>query len=457
MAKRIFWFAAAFTVAMGTLVLFPGIDLWASGLFYRPGAGFFPTHWPIFTWPRLAVPYVTALLAAVYAALIFVPGRRRAGIYLLLALALGPGLAVNTVLKDHWGRARPDQVIQFGGDKFFVSAWRPSDQCTGHCSFPAGDPSVGFSLAAAAFLVRGRKARRWAIAGALGLGAFLGLMRIAQGGHFLSDVVASGFIVFGIDWALYRLLIAWDGFGALWASLKKPPPGLKHFMVVSAGAALAFAYALAFLDRPLADFAHGAGPFWQGVFRFITGFGIATPYLVVAAVAAGLHFVVAGVVKKRHRKAQILSAWRAGFVFLAVAVSGLIADLIKPVAGRARPGLFFTEHVSGFTWFGPRAGYWSFPSGHSVTAAALAFALCVIYPRWRWAWIAAALLIGVSRIGLDQHHLSDVIGGFYIGLATAWALYAVFRYQGIALSDSPGSPAKTARYKSAPRRRPRAR
>jgi membrane-associated phospholipid phosphatase len=127
------------------------------------------------------------------------------------------------------------------------------------------------------------------------------------------------------------------------------------------------------------------------------------------------------------------------------------------VVGRARPHLFFSEHVSGFTGFGPRADYWSFPSGHSVTAAALAFALCVLYPRWRWAWIAVALLVGASRIGLDQHHLSDVLGGFYIGLVTAWALTAALRYQGLALSDSRGSPARSARRKSAPRRRPRAR
>ena len=127
------------------------------------------------------------------------------------------------------------------------------------------------------------------------------------------------------------------------------------------------------------------------------------------------------------------------------------------MAGDARPKLFFSEHISGFTGFGPNANYWSFPSGHSVTAAALAFALCVLYPRWRWAWILAALLIGMSRIGLDTHHLSDVVGGFYIGFVTAWALYAVFRRNGVALSDSPGSPAKTARRKSAPRRRPKAR
>ena len=43
--------------------------------------------------------------------------------------------------------------------------------------------------------------------------ALLGLVRIAQGGHFLSDVVASGLLVFAVSWALYRLIIAWNGLG----------------------------------------------------------------------------------------------------------------------------------------------------------------------------------------------------------------------------------------------------
>jgi lipid A 4'-phosphatase len=457
MAKRIAWFVIVFMAVMGALVLFPGIDLWASGPFYRPGAGFYLAQWLVFTAVRAALPYAVALLALGSAALLFVPGRRRAGIFLLLALALGPGLTVNTLLKDHWGRARPAQVTQFGSDRAFSPAWEPSDQCRSNCSFPAGDPAVGFFLFAPAFLLRGKRARRWAMAGALGLGLGLGLMRIAQGGHFLSDVVASGFLVFGLSWALYRLIVVWDGLGALRAALIRPPPGLKNFILVTVAAALLFAYALASLDQPLMLFTRDVSPLWRHVFRFITEFGIATPYLVVTALAAGISFVAAKAAKRAARQRHRVNAWRAAYVFLAVAVSGLIADLMKVVVGRVRPGLFFSEHISGFTGFGPRANYWSFPSGHSVTAAALAFALCVIYPRWRWAWIVAALLVGASRVGLDAHHLSDVIGGFYIGLVTAWALYAIFQHHGIALTDTPGSPAKSARYKSAPRRRPRAR
>jgi len=453
MAPRVAWFVAAFVVVNGALVLFPAVDLWSSGLFYRPGAGFYLAQWPPFAAVRAAMPYAVALLALAAAVLACVPGRRRAGIFLLLALALGPGLVVNSLFKDHWGRARPAQVTEFGGDKRFTPAFAPSDQCRSNCSFPAGDPSVGFFLVAAAFLLPARRARRNATAAALGLGALLGLMRIAQGGHFLSDVVASGFLVFAVSWALYRLIVAWDGLGALAAVLKKPPPGLKYFIALSAAAALLFAYALAFLDQPLMLFARDTAPWWRAVFRFITEFGVSTPYLVMSALAAGIHFVAARAAKGGLRKDHLFHAWRAAYLFLAVAVSGLIADLIKPVLGRARPKLFFSDHVEGFIWFGPRPDYWSFPSGHSVTAAALAFVLCVLYPRWRPAWIIAALLVGASRIGLDAHHLSDVLGGFYIGLAAAWALYAVLRCNGIALSDKTGALGESAPRKSTPRRK----
>jgi membrane-associated phospholipid phosphatase len=308
-------------------------------------------------------------------------------------------------------------------------------------------------------LLPGWKARRNAAAGALALGALLGLVRIAQGGHFLSDVVASGLLVFAVSWALYRLIVAWNGLGALAAVLCKPPPNLKYFIALSAVSALVFAYAVAYLDGPLMLFSRDTAPLWRAVFRFITEFGVSTPYLVVSALAACIHFVAARAAKAGIRKDHLFHAWRASYLFLAVAVSGLIADLIKPVAGRARPKLFFSDHISGFTGFGPRPDYWSFPSGHSVTAAALAFVLCVLYPRWRPAWIVAALLVGASRVGLDAHHLSDVWGGFYIGLATAWALYAVLRTNGIALSesDSRGSPGESAARKPAPRRRSKAR
>src|SRR6185437_8196465 len=78
----------------------------------------------------------------------------------------------------------------------------------------------------------------------------------------------------------------------------------------------------------------------------------------------------------------------------------------------------------GFTWGSPHANAWSFPSGHSVTVAALAIALYAIYPPAWPAYALLALAVMASRVILDAHYLSDVIAGFYIGAVFALAFFA---------------------------------
>jgi len=131
---------------------------------------------------------------------------RRPALFLLAVISIGPGLAV-TVLKDHWDRARPVAIVQFGGDKQFTPAWVIADQCEDNCSFVSGHASGAFSLLALAWVFP-RRRQFWLVAGTL-WGAHMGLVRIAQGGHFLSDVIFAGFIVyFSADllarWVFYR-------------------------------------------------------------------------------------------------------------------------------------------------------------------------------------------------------------------------------------------------------------
>jgi lipid A 4'-phosphatase len=131
---------------------------------------------------------------------------RRVGAYLLLSLALGPGLIVNVLLKDNWGRARPSHLVEFGGKSRYTSPLLPTDQCLDNCSFSSGHAALAFWLVSFALLAppawRGR-----AMAVALGFGLAVGLVRIAQGGHFLSDVAFSGAIVTAVALALHRALV----------------------------------------------------------------------------------------------------------------------------------------------------------------------------------------------------------------------------------------------------------
>jgi lipid A 4'-phosphatase len=433
MSRNVLWFAGAFLVLCGGLVLLPQIDLAASALFYRPGAGFFLADWAPFRLAHQDLPdVVTGFVIALLALLAATAIRRRkvlgldarAALFLLAALAIGPGFTVNTVFKDHWGRARPAQITAFGGEKKFSRAFVPSDQCARNCSFPAGDPAMGFYLVAFALLAGTPRRRSWGIAGAVTAGAALGIVRLAQGGHFLSDVVASGFIVTGLTWLLYQALIAHDGLGSLLALPRQRPPALRRFLWLTLAAAALAGASYAWIDRPLAQYFHGLDPTLHATFAFITNFGEGGVYLV----PLGLVTIAALIAKRR------LLAWRAGFIFAAVAIPGLLVDIFKPVFGRARPQLLFERHLFGFTWSGPHADLWSFPSGHSVTVAALAVALYAIYPPLWPAYAALALLVIASRVIIDAHYLSDVIAGTYFGVIGAWALAAALRQRGVPLA-----------------------
>ena len=95
-------------------------------------------------------------------------------------------------MKTFWGRARPGDVLELGGKDTFTSWYQISDACTSNCSFVSGDAAVGFSLIVFYFISNNLKYVYLSII----LGFLLGLIRIAEGGHFLSDVVFSEIIVF---------------------------------------------------------------------------------------------------------------------------------------------------------------------------------------------------------------------------------------------------------------------
>lgn len=197
------------------LVVWPQIDLAVSGFFYQPEQGFYLRQLLIVRFLYSLVWWITAgvvvtclgfLIASwtIYRNRETVVRRRRAALYLLLVMIVGPGLLVNGVFKDHWGRARPSQVTEFGGSKQFTPAAIPADQCPKNCSFVSGHASVGFYFLALAFVLPRRRALWLTLGTAFGLG--IGLVRIVQGGHFFSDVVFSGIIVYLTAQVLYALM-----------------------------------------------------------------------------------------------------------------------------------------------------------------------------------------------------------------------------------------------------------
>ncbi len=191
--------------------VFPGIDLWASGLFYDPGRGFHlkDAWWAVTLYDSIPVIAMLvgggALLLLIRSVVGRKPSRRlpnRFLLFVIVALAVGPGLVVNLGFKDHWGRARPRDVAEFAGERQFTPALVPTDQCRRNCSFVAGHPSVMFWLAAMAYASTEPRKRRRILVAAVALGLLAGLGRIVQGGHFLSDVLFSGIVTTTVVWAL---------------------------------------------------------------------------------------------------------------------------------------------------------------------------------------------------------------------------------------------------------------
>lgn len=204
---------------LGMLFFFvPVIDLWTAGKFYHQHRGFVISNpssgyaLPFLPWVAKMFVTTSLLVLAVNAIRRYFLGKHlpvvasnRVVLFLLFTLGIGPGLFVNVVLKDHWGRARPFRVTEFGGDRRFTAAFVVSDQCKTNCSFVSGDASLGYFGLAFFFIAR---RRRTFIAGAAILaGTLLGLVRMAQGAHFLSDVIFSGVFTFLAAWLLYFLLL----------------------------------------------------------------------------------------------------------------------------------------------------------------------------------------------------------------------------------------------------------
>ena len=193
----------------------------------------------------------------------------------------------------------------------------------------------------------------------------------------------------------------------------------RHIAIGSTLLMVLMAISYALIDRPLTLFCQDLNPEVVQVFQWITKLGKSTGYLVV--------FFVLFVFFKYSLRRPI-AANRALFLFAAVALSGLTTDLIKPLVGRFRPKLLFEADLYGFDPFRIGYEYNSFPSGHATTVFALAGALTFFFPRWRLPLFSFAAIVGLSRIIVGAHYLSDVVGGATVGVMTVFALVLFCRH-----------------------------
>ncbi len=128
---------------------------------------------------------------------------RRPALFLILLMAIGPGLLANAILKDNWGRPRPRDVVVFGGRESFEKVLSIDPNSQGK-SFPCGHATMGFFFIGGYYLFH--RQRRVLAFGfflfGLAFGGLIGWARVVQGGHFPSDVLWAG----GLTWLTAALL-----------------------------------------------------------------------------------------------------------------------------------------------------------------------------------------------------------------------------------------------------------
>ena len=204
----------------------------------------------------------------------------------------------------------------------------------------------------------------------------------------------------------------------------------------SAVAILLLALATAALADPtLATGAAHAPRALVALGRFVTGFGTSGYMLTSSALVAAT--AVAALRRGRRAwqgRSLRLLAERALYIFAAVAVSGILAQVIKHLLGRARPALLAVGGAFSFHPLSTRDVLASFPSGHTTSAFAAAVALGCVKPAWRPALLGCAALIGASRVLIGAHFPSDVVGGAALGTGVSLALARDFARRGLAFA-----------------------
>lgn len=211
--------------------------------------------------------------------------------------------------------------------------------------------------------------------------------------------------------------------------LRFPLQPYDGYQTANAAAAVATALALLLigLDPYLVVWRTALAAPVSDFFRFFTQFGKADWILIATGLAVIIaHLTDVNAFGPRERVARAMRIVAAAYVFLAVAVSGIIANLSKYMIGRARPKLFADNGSFAFDFWAWDPDWASFPSGHATTGMALGVALALLFPRLRWVFLCLGFWIAASRPLIGVHYPSDMLAGVLLGGATAWLIARAF-------------------------------
>ena len=173
-------------------------------------------------------------------------------------------------------------------------------------------------------------------------------------------------------------------------------------------AIVALAIALGFyFDDPVRDFmAQHQSPALRSFMRYVSLLGDWLPHT-----ALGLLFLAIAWIRDSKKWTRVFLA-----MLIAMSLAGVTGHVIKRTIPRPRPSVH-TE----MRWGGPHfnSKYHSFPSGHVDSSTAFFFTLFLANRRIGLACLPIPILIGLSRMYLGAHYLSDVVCGAVLGILCA--------------------------------------
>jgi undecaprenyl-diphosphatase len=193
----------------------------------------------------------------------------------------------------------------------------------------------------------------------------------------------------------------------------------RHSLWLSASIGAAIIALMYALDATEIGWMPARGTAWLWPVRILTDFGKSA--YVLGSLAAVLFAIAIAfpLLRGTARSVAIGLGTRFLFIFFAVLLPVLAGEVIKDIVGRGRPFVGGQANAFNFSHFAGTEAYASFPSGHAVTAFALAFAVSAAWPRARAPMLAYAIAITLSRLVLLAHHPSDVVAGALLGVIGA--------------------------------------